>query len=252
MSAKTSGTSSRFTNSFEVPEVHTADGRYYDLLNQFDFRPSASNTSAPTTNAALATVNPAETLSFGDTADPANDKKFPKPGSSMVTKIEQYAGRRDLVAVDRNGIVTVAAGTPHIDPTRRKPPILPQGRGRLPQRKTGLPTVVGGLVAVVPASFSYGRGRWDKTDDADTRMMRDCSLVPPLGPRSPSSAARCRSRPASLLLIRRTAATSRTVWPSSNNAAASLRSGGVSSRLAHAIPERPSFENHRLLKTGLV
>ncbi|MGH8523628.1 MAG: hypothetical protein ACREXY_05260, partial [Gammaproteobacteria bacterium] len=26
--------------------------------------------------------------------------------------------------------------------------------------------VVGGLVAVVPASFSYGRGRWDKTDDA--------------------------------------------------------------------------------------
>lgn len=98
-----------------------------DLLNQFDFRPIAANTAVPTTNAAAATVNPAETLSFGNTADPTNDKKFPKPGSSMVTKIEQYVGRRDLVAVDRSGIVTVPEGVPHIDPTRRKPPILPQG-----------------------------------------------------------------------------------------------------------------------------
>jgi hypothetical protein len=62
-------------NSFEVPEVHTADDHYYDLLNQFDFRPIAANTAVPTTNAAAATVNPAETLSFGNTTDPTNDKR---------------------------------------------------------------------------------------------------------------------------------------------------------------------------------
>ena len=39
-------------------------------------------------------------------------------------------------------------------------------------------------------------------------MMLDCSSLLPLRLRSPSSTARCRSRPASLLLIRRMAATS--------------------------------------------
>lgn len=99
-------------NSFEIPEVYTKQGKYYDLINALDFRPRAANTVAPNTNFANAPLNPTYTLSFGNTADPANDKKFPLPQSLFKTNIEQYLARIDSVFVDRDGDIFVVKGTP--------------------------------------------------------------------------------------------------------------------------------------------
>lgn len=99
-------------NTLEVPEVFGDRGEYYDLLDYFDFRPRASNTIPLTTNAAAAAINPSSTLSFGNTANPANDKKFPLPESSLVADVEGYLGRRDGVYVDRGNRVFVLRGIP--------------------------------------------------------------------------------------------------------------------------------------------
>ena len=101
-------------NSFEVSEVFTKRGESYDLLNTFDFRPRCVNTVTPSSTGSVPEIdyNPAYTLSFGTTSDPANDKKFPVPQSVFRTNIEQYLGRIDSVFVDRDGTIFTAKGTP--------------------------------------------------------------------------------------------------------------------------------------------
>lgn len=99
-------------NTLEIPEVNTKRGSYYDLINTIDFRPRAANTVTPNTNPANAPLNPAYALSFGNTADPSNDKKFPLPQSIFKTNIEQYLGRFDSVFVDREGDIFVVNGEP--------------------------------------------------------------------------------------------------------------------------------------------
>lgn len=116
-------------NTLEVPEVFGYSGEYYDLLGQFDFRPSVVNTAVRTTNAALATVNPVETVSFGNTANPANDKKFPLPGSTLTADVEGYLGRTDSVFVDAGGRIFVLPGIPA--PSNTRPPESPKDSLRL-------------------------------------------------------------------------------------------------------------------------
>jgi hypothetical protein len=99
-------------NSFEIPEVYTKQGNYYDLMNTIDFRPRAANTVAPNTDFISAPLNPAYSLSFGNTSDPANDKKFPIPQSLFKTNIDQYLARVDSVFADRDGDIFVVKGTP--------------------------------------------------------------------------------------------------------------------------------------------
>lgn len=101
-------------NSFEVPEVYTKQGEYFDLLNAFDFRPSVEKTATPSTSAASAPVNPAtaNATPFGDTANTSNDKKFPRPQSVLSAKIDHYAGRIDSVFVSKSGSVFTIKGNP--------------------------------------------------------------------------------------------------------------------------------------------
>lgn len=103
------------SNSFEVPEVYTATGEYYDLLNQIDFRPSVANTVAPTASAATAPVNPSNNEVF----DTSIDKKFPYPDSTMSTTIEQYLGRMDDVYISEEGRIYVLKGIPNVNPRLR-------------------------------------------------------------------------------------------------------------------------------------
>jgi len=98
-------------NSFEIPEVYTKTGKYYDLIGTLDFRPSVSNTVSPNTTWSNAPLNPSNTISFGVTSDPANDKKFPIPGSIFKTKLDYYVGRIDSVFVDREGDIFVTKGS---------------------------------------------------------------------------------------------------------------------------------------------
>lgn len=106
--------------SFEVPEVYNYKGDYFDLLNCLDFRPAAANTVVPGSSAATAPLNPSETLSFGNTSNPANDKKFPLPDSTCQTTISHYLGRVDSVYIaGSSGEIYVLKGIPNIDPRKR-------------------------------------------------------------------------------------------------------------------------------------
>ena len=109
-------------NTFEIPEVNETKGGYYDLMRCFDFRPSVVNVVTPSSTASGAPYNPNYSLSFGDTTNPANDKKFPLPGSSIKTNLEQYMGRVDSVFVNKDGQITVVKGNPDTDVTKRYEP----------------------------------------------------------------------------------------------------------------------------------
>lgn len=118
-------------NTLEIPEVNTKRGNYYDLTNTFDFRPRAANTVAPNTISTSAPLNPPYALSFGDTSNPLNDKKFPLPQSIFRTNIAQYLGRIDSVFVDRTGDVFVVKGTPTFDMDKAFVPEAPTYSMRL-------------------------------------------------------------------------------------------------------------------------
>jgi hypothetical protein len=111
--------------SLEVPEVYTSKGKYYDLLNCFDFRPSVVNTVAVSANSSLAPVNPSYSLSFGNTANPTNDKKFPLPDSICTADIEHYLGRTDTVILDSKKNISVLKGISSADPNKRYPANIP-------------------------------------------------------------------------------------------------------------------------------
>lgn len=114
-------------NSLEIPELYSSQGDYYDLNNQFDFRPYVSNTAAPSTDYTIAPLNPAIAQSFGTTSNPANDKKFPLPDSTLQAVIEEYLPRIDSVFMSGDGGMTIGKGTASTDPNKMKPPAQPLG-----------------------------------------------------------------------------------------------------------------------------
>jgi hypothetical protein len=99
-------------NSFEVPEMYTQAGAYYDLLSCMDFRPSVcatANTSLMS-NASTAPVNPVYSTSFGNTSNPANEKQFPRPQSAIVFDMGQWMGRTDSIFLGSDGNVFTLRG----------------------------------------------------------------------------------------------------------------------------------------------
>ena len=106
-------------NTWEIPNFQDNYGNWYDLLNSFDFRPIAANTCTPGNIPSAAPVNPSSTLSFGNTASTLNDKHFPLPGSTMVTTLEQFAGRNDSLYLTDNARLYLIKGTPSVDPGKR-------------------------------------------------------------------------------------------------------------------------------------
>jgi hypothetical protein len=95
------------TNSFEVPELYTASGKYIDLLNAIDFRPVAANTAAYSKTSAGATTNPSGTVTFSGTS-----KKFPLPESGVQYNRDSFLGRKDLVLINTDNQVKIMRGTP--------------------------------------------------------------------------------------------------------------------------------------------
>ncbi len=112
--------------TYEIPEMYTYKGGYFDLLNCIDFRPAATNTAGPTTSYLTAPVNPAYALSFGNTADPVNDLKFPLPDSLFESDIEQYLGRTDTIILGQDTVISVLRGISQADPRKRQATNLPQ------------------------------------------------------------------------------------------------------------------------------
>jgi len=99
--------------SWEIPEVFTSQGNYYDLSNCFDFRPTAANTAAPATTPASAPINPSETVTLSAFS------KFPRPNAVMKTQIEQYLGRLDDIYISLTGSIYILKGPPDVNPRNR-------------------------------------------------------------------------------------------------------------------------------------
>jgi hypothetical protein len=107
------------TNSFEVPEVHTSDGKYFDLLNCIDFRPICTATASYANTAASANTNPSSTLTFS-----GSSKKFPLPETGVQFDRETFLGRTDVVVVNSDDKIKVIRGTPSLTPFS---PLVPSG-----------------------------------------------------------------------------------------------------------------------------
>lgn len=108
--AVTLASSASSINTMEIPEVYGTRGDYYDLRDQFDFRPISVANATPNSTAASAPINPQEKATadkFGTT-----DKKFPAPDSNLTGIVEYYLGRTDRVIIDEQGGFTVMKGTP--------------------------------------------------------------------------------------------------------------------------------------------
>lgn len=98
-------------NTMEIPEATGISGKYYDLRDQFDFRPVSSNTIPLITELSnTSIVNPSEP------SDAARfsvvEQKFPLPNSELTANISYYIGRNDRVVLDRNGRFITLKGVP--------------------------------------------------------------------------------------------------------------------------------------------
>jgi len=106
-------------NTLEIPEVYGNRGKYYDLRDQFDFRPYSNKTATPSTSPLNAPINPLEQtagLRFANTTN----KLFPAPDSQLTSTVEYYQGRIDRVVIDETNefhIIKGQVGT-NIEPTQ--------------------------------------------------------------------------------------------------------------------------------------
>jgi hypothetical protein len=94
-------------NSFEIPELNITNGTHFDLINCIDFRPYVANTAVRAITAAAASVNPAETISYGTGA-----KKFPLPDTAVSFDRSYFLGRKDIVVINNSNKINVIRGVP--------------------------------------------------------------------------------------------------------------------------------------------
>jgi len=97
-------------NTVEIPEVFGARGTYYDLRDQFDFRPVTAGTVTPTSDLSVAPLNPTDQAPA--TRFSATDKKFPAPDSELSATVSYYIGRTDRIIIDESSQFRVISGTP--------------------------------------------------------------------------------------------------------------------------------------------
>ena len=109
-------TASANVHTMEIPEILGTSGVYYDLRDQYDFRPRSANTINLITDIstvaaganAASIINPGEPSSANRFT--AAEKYFPAPDTDLSASIEYYLGRSDRVVVDNNGTFIVRAG----------------------------------------------------------------------------------------------------------------------------------------------
>lgn len=103
-------------HTMEIPEILGTSGVYYDLRDQYDFRPRSANTINLITNIstvaagtnAASIINPSEPSSANRFS--SGEKFFPAPNTDLNANIEYYLGRTDRIVVDSNGNFVVRAG----------------------------------------------------------------------------------------------------------------------------------------------
>lgn len=98
-------------NTMEIPEATGISGKYYDLRDQFDFRPVSSNTIPLITELSnTSIVNPTEPSDANRFS--VVEQKFPLPNSELTANISYYLGRNDRVVLDKNARFVTLKGVP--------------------------------------------------------------------------------------------------------------------------------------------
>ena len=103
-------------HTMEIPEILGTSGTYYDLRDQYDFRPRSANTIALITDiSTVAAGANAASIINPDEPSPANrfsadNKFFPAPDTDLTANIEYYLGRSDRIVVDSTGDFVVRTG----------------------------------------------------------------------------------------------------------------------------------------------
>ena len=103
-------------HTLEIPEILGTSGVYYDLRDQYDFRPRSANTIGLITNIstvpaganALSIINPSEPTSAARFT--SAEKFFPAPDTDLTANIAYYLGRTDRIVVDSTGSFVVRTG----------------------------------------------------------------------------------------------------------------------------------------------
>lgn len=103
-------------HTMEIPEILGTSGAYYDLRDQYDFRPRSANTirlitdisTVPAGANALSIINPIEPTSANRFT--SADKYFPAPDTDLTANIEYYLGRSDRIVINSTGEFVVRSG----------------------------------------------------------------------------------------------------------------------------------------------
>lgn len=95
----------------QIPIYTTKKGTAFDLRDSIDFRPYAVNTATSNTNYSIASasINPANTLTFG-----SSGYFIPTPDSNFEASINYYLPRTDLACLDTGGNLIVVQGIPAV------------------------------------------------------------------------------------------------------------------------------------------
>lgn len=110
LSVLSSGTS---INTLEIPEMIGTDGKYYDLRDQIDFRPSSSNTIPYSNNASITEIiNPIEPSNSNRFS--SSEQMFPVPNSNLSLNLTYYVPRNDRVVLNKEGKFVVVKGVPNV------------------------------------------------------------------------------------------------------------------------------------------
>jgi hypothetical protein len=105
-------------HTMELPEFIGTSGKYYDLRDQFDFRPRSNNTIGFITDitSVAAGANAATIINPSEPSDAtrfaSTEQYFPAPDTTLTANIEYYLGRSDRVVVNSEGDFIIRRGKP--------------------------------------------------------------------------------------------------------------------------------------------
>lgn len=99
--------------TYQMPYYTSSTGTEYNLRDVLDFRPVMSNTASDATTVAGSSVNPAISPNY---VQDSGGLRIALPNTNVTVDYSYYLARRDVVAVDRDGVFSVIKGTPDVNP----------------------------------------------------------------------------------------------------------------------------------------
>ena len=107
-------------NTMEIPEVIGTSGTYYDIRDQYDFRPRSANTISH-----VADINDTSIVNPSEPTDAARftsvEMYIPAPRTTVTANVEYYQGRVDKVVLTDTNNIIVRKGVPGTDKEPSEP-----------------------------------------------------------------------------------------------------------------------------------